>query len=79
MITLILLNMKIRSIVLATLMVLVSFNLSAEKITLLTDIHVVPGNNKEEMLKHVIEDINNNETEIVVLSGDLTDEGSDEQ
>ena len=51
--------MKIRSIVLATLMVLVSFNLSAEKITLLTDIHVVPGNNKEEMLKHVIEDINN--------------------
>ena len=52
---------------------------NAEKITLLTDIHVTPGNQREEKLKEVIKDINSNETELVILSGDLSDEGSDEQ
>ena len=71
--------MKLKSLLFSAFCGMIALNAGAEKITLLTDIHVVPGNNKEEMLKHVINDINNNETELVVLSGDLTDEGSDEQ
>lgn len=71
--------MKIKHLILATALVFSGWSANAEKITLLTDIHVTPGNHREEKLKQVIEDINSNETELVVLSGDLTDEGSDEQ
>lgn len=71
--------MKIRHLLLSFLFASVSLFANAEKITLLTDIHVTPGNEREGKLKAVIEDINNNETELVILSGDLTDEGSDEQ
>lgn len=71
--------MKIKSLSILLLFALISFCAKAEKISLLCDIHVVPGNDRETKLKQVIEDINNNETELVVLAGDLTDEGSDEQ
>lgn len=71
--------MRIKSLAFCVLFVLIGFKISAERITLLTDIHVNPGNHREAMLKEVIDDINNNETELVILSGDLTDEGSDEQ
>ncbi len=71
--------MKIRSLLLLVFFIFATYAANAEKITLLTDIHVVPGNNNEKMLQEVINDINSNETELVVLSGDLTNEGSDEQ
>lgn len=71
--------MRIKSLAFCVLFVLIGFKISAERITLLSDIHVNPGNHREAMLKEVIDDINNNETELVILSGDLTDEGSDEQ
>lgn len=71
--------MKIRRLILLFVLSFISLYVNAEKITLLSDIHVTPGNHREEMLKKIIEDINSNETELVILSGDLTDEGSDEQ
>lgn len=71
--------MKIKSLAVSVLLLLAGHNTNAERITLLSDIHVNPGNHREQMLKEVIEDINNNDTELVILSGDLTDEGSDEQ
>ena len=71
--------MKIRRLILLFVLSFISLYVNAEKITLLSDIHVTPGNHREEMLKKVIEDINSNETELVILSGDLTEEGSDEQ
>lgn len=71
--------MKIRRLILLFVLSFISLHVNAEKITLLSDIHVTPGNHREEMLKKVIEDINSNETELVILSGDLTEEGSDEQ
>lgn len=71
--------MKIKHLILSSFLAFTGIYANAEKITLLTDIHVNPGNHREEKLKQVIEDINGNDTELVVLSGDLTDEGSDEQ
>lgn len=71
--------MKIKSILLLVLFVFASLCANAERVTLLTDIHVVPGNNNEQKLKEVINDINGNDTELVILSGDLSNEGSDEQ
>lgn len=71
--------MKIKHLALSALLALMGVHANAEKITLLSDIHVNPGNHREAKLKQAVEDINNNETELVILSGDLTDEGSDEQ
>lgn len=71
--------MKIKSLAISALFLLTSLGGNAERITLLSDIHVNPGNHREQMLREVIDDINNNDTELVILSGDLTDEGSDEQ
>lgn len=71
--------MKFKHLLLSSLLVFTGIYANAEKISLLADIHVNPGNHREEKLKQVIEDINNNDTELVVLAGDLTDEGSDEQ
>ena len=71
--------MKLTTLSCILFFALTIFSLSAEKISLIADIHIVPGNNKEMMIKQVIEDINNNDTELVILAGDLTDEGSDEQ
>ena len=71
--------MKIKSLAISALLLLTSLGGNAERITLLSDIHVNPGNHREQMLREVIDDINNNDTELVILSGDLTDEGSDEQ
>ena len=47
--------------------------------SLLSDIHVTPGNENETQLLKAIEEINTNDSEFVILSGDLTNEGSDQQ
>lgn len=71
--------MKIKHLMFVLLFMAVSVSVTAEKITLLSDIHITPGNHRESKLMDVIADINSNDTELVILSGDLTDEGSDEQ
>ncbi len=72
-------NCKLKHLMLLAILSISGFTMNAEKITLIADIHITPGNHREEKLKEVIADINSNDTELVVLSGDLTDEGSDEQ
>lgn len=71
--------MKIKGLVFVLLFLLTNVSVVAEKITLLADIHITPGNHRENKLKEVIEDINGGDTELVVIAGDLTDEGSDKQ
>ena len=57
-----------------------ALTLSAQKIALLTDVHVTPGNECEGKLKEAVAEINSiDDYEIVVVSGDLTNEGSDIQ
>ena len=72
-------KIKFRNVMLSALLVCSTFTMNAEKISLIADIHITPGNHREEKLKEVIADINSNDTELVVLAGDLSDEGSDEQ
>ncbi len=43
----------------------------------LTDIHVVPGNEQEAALKLAVNDINNDDFDFVVVTGDLSNMGSD--
>ena len=49
------------------------------RIALLCDLHVSPGNRNEQILKQVVEEINADATQIVIVAGDLTNEGSDEE
>lgn len=49
----------------------------AQRIAVLSDIHVTPGNAGEERLVAAVEEINGADFDMVVVDGDLTNEGSD--
>lgn len=51
----------------------------AQKFAILSDIHVTPGNANEAKLKEAVAEINSSDVDYVIVSGDLTNEGSDEQ
>lgn len=52
----------------------------AERIAVLSDIHVTPGNACDSMLRMAVDEINATDAiRAVVVDGDLTNEGSDEQ
>lgn len=46
---------------------------------ILTDVHVTPGNANEAKLREAVAEINNSKADAVLILGDLTNEGSDEQ
>ena len=51
----------------------------AQRIAVICDIHVTPGNANESKLREVVNQINQSDVDVVVFAGDLTNEGSDEQ
>lgn len=51
----------------------------AQKIALLSDIHVTPGNENDRMLRLAVKEINEGGFDYVIINGDLTNEGSDEE
>ena len=53
--------------------------LSAQKFAIFSDIHVTPGNANEAKLKAAVAEVNKSDVDYVLVSGDLTNEGSDEQ
>ncbi len=58
---------------------LVSSTCYAQKFAILSDIHVTPGNANEDKLQEAVVEINASDVDAVIVSGDLTNEGSDEQ
>ena len=53
--------------------------LEAQKLAILSDVHVSPGNVNEGKLKLAVQEINACDADAVLMTGDLTNEGSDEQ
>lgn len=49
------------------------------KLAILSDVHVAPGNANEQMLRLAVEEINAGDAQAVLMTGDLTNEGSDVQ
>ena len=49
------------------------------KLAILSDVHVTPGNANEGKLREAVTEINFADVDAVMLTGDLTNEGSDEQ
>lgn len=67
---------RILSSILIALAIQVSF---AQRFAVLSDIHVTPGNANDTELRHAVADINSGNFDAVIVDGDLTNEGSDEQ
>ena len=49
------------------------------KLAILSDVHVTPGNANEDKLRDAVVEINTIDLDAVMMTGDLTNEGSDEQ
>ena len=49
------------------------------KLAILSDIHVTPGNANEGKLREAVAEINATDVDAVMMTGDLSNEGSDEQ
>lgn len=69
----------LRPILAFALMLLCMLSASAQKFAILSDVHVTPGNANEAKLKDAVAEINKSDADYVIVSGDLTNEGSDEQ
>lgn len=65
--------------IIALLVVLMPAIMMAQRFAILSDIHVSPGNANEGKLKEAVQEINASDVDAVLMTGDLTNEGSDEQ
>ena len=54
-----------------------ALNANAERIAVLSDVHVTPGNPCDSALRVAVDEINSGAFDLVVMNGDLTNEGSD--
>lgn len=66
--------------ILSSIFIALAIQLSfAQRFAVLSDIHVTPGNANDTELRHAVADINSGNFDAVIVDGDLTNEGSDEQ
>ncbi len=65
--------------ILALMLLALPLLVAAQRLAILSDIHVAPGNENEGQLKLAVAEINAGDADAVILSGDLTNEGSDVQ
>lgn len=69
-----------RAISAAAVLLAASVTLSSFRIAVLSDVHVTPGNACDSILRIAVSEINaDSGVDMVVVDGDLTNEGSDEQ
>ncbi|MBR6639188.1 MAG: metallophosphoesterase, partial [Muribaculaceae bacterium] len=71
--------MNLRKFVLGVLAFIAPLVMQATRIVVLADVHVVPGNECESKLKEAVVEINLIDADVVVMNGDLTNEGSDRE
>ena len=57
--------------------VFVAFAATAQRIAVLSDVHITPGNASEPKLRQAVREINSDNYDMVMMIGDLTNEGSD--
>lgn len=71
--------MKIRPFITAVVMAATAVTMHAQRFAILSDIHVTPGNANDGKMLQAVNEINAGEFDLVVVNGDLTNEGSDEE
>ena len=72
-------NARLFRMTLLVLMMWVSVVAWAQKFAILSDVHVTPGNVNDGKLREAVAEINAGDADAVLMTGDLTNEGSDEQ
>ena len=63
----------------AILLLITALSISAQRFAILSDVHVTPGNQNEQKLREAVNEINAGDADVVLMTGDLTNEGSDVQ
>lgn len=71
--------MNIKQAIFLVAILCASLSMGGQRIAILSDIHITPGNVCDSMLRLGVEDINRSRFDLVVVDGDLTNEGSDVQ
>lgn len=71
------LNLRTTALALAALAI--GLTAEAQRFAVLSDIHVTPGNACDSALRVAVAQINQDKYDAVIVDGDLTNEGSDEQ
>lgn len=69
--------MSLKNLLLGAVLFLSPTVVNATRIVVLADVHVVPGNECEARLNDAVAEINEIDADLVVMNGDLTNEGSD--
>ena len=70
-------KMKLRYYLLA--LAAMAFGAQAQRLAILSDIHVTPGNACDSALRVAVDEINAQDFDLVVVNGDLSNEGSDRE
>lgn len=70
---------KLRALAVMAVALMASVPAVAQKFAILSDVHVVPGNANEGKLREAVAEINRSDADAVIVSGDLSNEGSDVQ
>lgn len=71
--------MKLKTLLFSLCLLFSLITSQAALIIVLADLHVLPGNECEAQLRLAVNEINQSNADAVVIDGDLTNEGSDEQ
>lgn len=71
--------MKLKTLLFSLSLLFSLITSQAARIIVLADLHVLPGNECEAQLRLAVNEINQSNADVVVIDGDLTNEGSDEQ
>lgn len=69
--------MKIKSLLISFAILLALVPINAARIIVFADLHVLPGNDCEKNLCIAVDEVNQSNADLVVINGDLTNEGSD--
>lgn len=69
--------MKLKQLLTTIVVLLASQAVCAQRIAVLSDVHVTPGNACDKYLREAVAEINSDDYDLVVMNGDLTNEGSD--
>ena len=71
--------MKLKSSLTSLILLFSIFSVSATRIIIFADLHVLPGNECEKNLRIAVDEVNNSDADMVIINGDLTNEGSDKE
>lgn len=71
--------MRLKRLIVFLMALLPVLTVVAQRFAILSDIHVTPGNTNEGKLNEAVAEINSSDVDAVLMTGDLTNEGSDVQ